>query len=71
LILTDIQIPETDGFEATTTIRQGELKTAAHDMTGAKERRLDAGMHGKSRNQSGPKISSPSSSKCSRSWLLP
>jgi two-component system, sensor histidine kinase and response regulator len=55
LILMDVQMPEMNGFEATTAIRQGELKSGqhvpiiamtAHTMTGDKERCLDVGMDG-------------------------
>ncbi len=55
LILMDVQMPEMNGFEATTAIREGERKSGkhvpiiamtAHTMAGDKERCLGAGMDG-------------------------
>ncbi len=53
VILMDIQMPEMDGFEATTRIRQSEtekqtpiIALTAHAMKGYKERCLEAGMDG-------------------------
>ena len=55
LILMDIQMPDMDGFQAATAIRQEESTTGqhipiiamtAHAMAGDRERCLDAGMDG-------------------------
>jgi signal transduction histidine kinase/CheY-like chemotaxis protein/ligand-binding sensor domain-containing protein len=55
LVLTDVQMPEMDGFEATAAIREKERKNGghipiiamtAHAMKGDKERCLEAGMDG-------------------------
>jgi two-component system sensor histidine kinase/response regulator len=55
LVFMDVQMPEMDGLQATSTIREGELKTGkhipiiamtAHAMSGDKERCLEAGMDG-------------------------
>ena len=55
LILTDVQMPEMDGFELTAAIREQEQSTdghitiiamTAHAMKGDRERRLAAGMDG-------------------------